>query len=167
MIEVSTDPSFSLLAFSQLVTNDNQITSSPLIENETYYWRIQYDGSIYSSIGSFNIVNYGIHPDVEFWLDPSDVLINSGDRVETWIDQRGNHDFEQSTLTEMPYFQSNNVSFNDHPIIEFRNNENNFLENVDLSFLSEGEILVVMKNTHYPSSGTSNTGVWKFGTGLD
>lgn len=102
LIEVSTDPSFSLLAFSQLVTNDNQITSSPLIENETYYWRIQYDGSIYSSIGSFNIVNYGIHPDVEFWLDPSDVLINSGDRVETWIDQRGNHDFEQSTLTEMP-----------------------------------------------------------------
>jgi len=163
-IEVSTNTTFSTVNFSQTIINGNVVTSSPLSENETYFWRVQYDGGGHSPIRSFIIINYATHPDVEFWLDPSDVLLNSGNRVESWIDQKGNHNFSQGVIAEMPYHVASTPLLNSMPSVEFRSNETNFLKGVDLSVLTEGEIIGVFKNTDYPSINAGNSGIWRFGT---
>src|SRR5690554_4328947 len=163
-LQISTINDFSTLLINEINLTSTSFQSINLPVNQKLYWRVKADNSSWSSIQSFQIIDFLSWSELEMWINADSIQAVSGDKVEIWQDLSGNeNNFLQSNSALQPYLLNNVPEINNHNWVEFKANENNFLSSVNLSSLSQGEIfsLISIKSS-LPASATK-TGLWLFG----
>src|SRR5690554_3178754 len=161
-IQIATDNSFSAPVINLSNIPLNNYLANNLTKNQQYYWRIKSNNSPWSNVYTFRIVDFSLMPEIEMWMKGDSVKIDQNGRVEKWYNLKNNSlKFSQSLPTSRPFIFYNNID--NRQEIEFNADDGLFLENVDLSHLSSGEIFSVLKlKSNQPS--VNKSGIWKFGT---
>lgn len=164
-IQLATDINFSNLVVNQSGIINTNYTASNLPSNQQFYWRCKSDNSAWSTVRSFRIVDFTTWPTLELWLDADSVTPIAGNKVAQWNDLSGNSNhLTQTNSGNQPTLENNISGLNGHNQIDFDALSTQYLENLDLSNLVEGDIFALLKlNTSFPSSPVS-TGLWTFGS---
>src|SRR5690554_3352640 len=164
-IQLATDINFSNLVVNQSGIINTNYTASNLPSNQQFYWRCKSDNSAWSTVRSFRIVDFTTWPTLELWLDADSVTPIAGNKVAQWNDLSGNSNhLTQTNSGNQPTLENNVSGLNGHNQIDFDALSTQYLENLDLSNLVEGDIFALLKlNTSFPSSPVS-TGLWTFGS---
>lgn len=164
-LQISTDNDFTTLIVNEtnLTTTSFQPASLPV--NQILFWRVKADNSIWSEIRTFRIVDFKTWPELEMWINADSIQPVSGNRVDTWEDLSVNtHDFLQPNSTNQPYLINNVAEINKHSWVEFKAPESNYLQSVNLSSLTKGEVYSFMRIKNSPPTSATTTGLWSFGT---
>ncbi|MFA5573964.1 MAG: PKD domain-containing protein [Brumimicrobium sp.] len=166
-LQIADDPTFT-----NLIVNNSNLTSlsylaQNLNPNSVYYWRVKPNNFSWSSIYSFTIVDFRTWPELEFMLDPDNVVLDANGKVEQWTDLSGNgHHFGQNTESNRPSIGMGE-GVNQQKVINFEPNLNNNLSGGDLSNLSAGEIFAFTKKNNAVPLQNSYSGIWRFGSSAD
>src|SRR5690554_884312 len=164
-LQVATDIDFTALVVHETSLTTTNTFPSGLTSNQKYYWRTKANNSIWSEIRTFRIVDFKTWPELEMWVMADSIQPVSGNRVDTWEDLSVNtHDFLQPNSTNQPYLINNVAEINKHSWVEFKAPESNYLQSVNLSSLTKGEVYSFMRIKNSPPTSATTTGLWSFGT---
>lgn len=164
-LQISTINDFSTLLINEINLTSTSFQSINLPVNQKLYWRVKADNSSWSSIQSFQIIDFLSWSELEMWINADSIQAVSGDKVEIWQDLSGNeNNFLQSNSALQPYLLNNVPEINNHNWVEFKAVEKNHLHSVDLSSLTEGEVFSFMSLNNASPTAAGNTGLWTFGT---
>ncbi|PWH85326.1 PKD domain-containing protein [Brumimicrobium oceani] len=158
------------LNFINLVVNNNSLTSlsylaQNFIPNNIYYWRIKPNNGTWSNTYSFTLIDFTTWSELEFILDPDSVLLDANGRVEKWKDLSANgYIFKQVDLSKRP-IQNSNPNLGNHKTLSFNADNEEYLSEVNLSHLNEGEIFSLVKRSIMPVTVKTHSGLWLFGGG--
>lgn len=161
-IQIATDNAFLAPIVNINGLSNTNYQADDLDENQQYYWRVKSNSGSWSSGFSFRIVDFSLMPEVEMWMTGDSVKLDSEGRVEKWYNLKNNGlEFSQNSLNLRPFVNYNNII--NHPEIEFNADDGLFLENVDLSHLSGGEVFSFLRlESNNPA--IEKSGLWRFGT---
>lgn len=160
-LEISTVKSFSSVSAYNIYGNSS-ITLNNL-NFQKYFWRIKTTtNTTWQKIDSFTINDNNLN-NLDFHLDPNQLVDLNGNKVTQWIDLQNDLSFTQPNTALQPSIQYGLI--NNNNILEFGNNQNYLSTSNDYLLPNDFTINIVYKNNlktlaGYFLSNDIDVGVW-------